>query len=145
MEDTKTLRSFLGLLNYAWPYLKNIRKVSGPLYNKTSIIGQKYFNQQDIALVKQIKIMVKMIPILTLPRNADYLVIKTDGCQSGWGGVLFRKIFKYDAKSSESLCRYVSGKYKEKGHLTSLDYEILIVIYCLDASCFLFVTNKKLL
>lgn len=36
-EDTKTLRSFLGLLNYARPYLKNIGKINGSLYNKTSI------------------------------------------------------------------------------------------------------------
>lgn len=31
MEDIKTLRSFLGILNYARPYLKHIGKISGPL------------------------------------------------------------------------------------------------------------------
>lgn len=44
-------------------------------------------------------------------------------------------------KISEILCRYASKKYKEKGHLTSLDYEILTVIYCLD-SITPFICNK---
>lgn len=47
LEDTK---SFLGLLNYARPYLKDIRKISEILYNKMSIKGQKYFNQYNTVL-----------------------------------------------------------------------------------------------
>lgn len=44
IENTKELRSFLGLLNYVRPYLKDIGKLSGTLYNKTFFKGQKYFN-----------------------------------------------------------------------------------------------------
>lgn len=85
--------------------------------------------------------MVKILLVLTLPLDADYLVIETDGCESEWGGALFRKTSKYDPKISEILCRYASKKYKEKGHLTYLDYEIQAVIYCLD-SFMLFICNK---
>lgn len=85
--------------------------------------------------------MVKVLPTLTLSLDKDYMVIETDGCELGWGGVLFSKKSKYGPKTLESLCRYVSGKYKEKGHLTSLDYEILAVIYCLD-SFMLFIYSK---
>lgn len=141
-RKNKELRFFLGLLNYVKPYLKDIGKLSGPLYNKTSIKGQKHFNQQDINLVKQIKEMVKSLPTLALPLDNDYLVVKTDGYETGWGGALFRKTTKFDPKSTESLCRYALGKYREKGHLTSLYFEILAVIYCLDAFL-LFIYDKK--
>lgn len=86
--------------------------------------------------------MVKSLPTLSLPLDKDYLVIEIDNCETGWGGILLRKQSKYDSKSSESICRYTSGKYKEKGHLTSLDYEILAIIYCLD-SFMLFICNKQ--
>jgi len=39
MEDIKTLRAFLGLLNYAINFIKNLEKYTTPLYNKTSLIG----------------------------------------------------------------------------------------------------------
>ena len=42
LEDLKTLQSFLGLLNYARPYIKNLSQLAGPLYSKTKITGQKY-------------------------------------------------------------------------------------------------------
>ena len=44
LKDLKTLQSFLGLLNYARPYIKNLSRLVGPLYSKTKNIGHKYFN-----------------------------------------------------------------------------------------------------
>lgn len=77
--------------------------------------------------------MVKSLPKLALPLDSDYLVIEIDECETGWGGALFKKTTKYDPKSTEFLYRYASSKYKEKGHLTSLDFEILAVIYYSNA------------
>ena len=39
MEDIKTLRTFLGLLNYARNFIKDLGKYKTPLYNKTSLTG----------------------------------------------------------------------------------------------------------
>lgn len=39
LEDLKELQQFLGLVNYARPYIKNIGKIAGPLYSKTSLKG----------------------------------------------------------------------------------------------------------
>lgn len=86
--------------------------------------------------------MVKTLPTLTLLLDNDYLVIEIDGCETGWGGALFRKTSKYDPKATKSRCRYASEKYREKGHLTSLDFEILVVMYYLDAFL-LFIYDKK--
>ena len=35
LEDLKTLQSFLGLLNYARPCIKNLSRLARPLYSKT--------------------------------------------------------------------------------------------------------------
>ena len=35
LKDLKTLQSFLGLLNYARPCIKNLNRLARPLYSKT--------------------------------------------------------------------------------------------------------------
>lgn len=42
----------------------------------------------------------------------------------------------------QSLCRYILGKFKEKGYFTSFDYEILAIIYCLNFFM-LFICNEQ--
>jgi len=39
--EVKTLRSLLGLLNYARNFIPNLGKYSSPLYNKTSLKERK--------------------------------------------------------------------------------------------------------
>ena len=67
LEDLKTLQSFLGLLNYVRPYIKNLSQLARPLYSKTKNTWQKYFNQEDIKFVQKIKELVKNLPTLHLP------------------------------------------------------------------------------
>lgn len=55
IEETKKLQSFLGLVNYARIYIKNLSQLLGPLWAKLSKTGQKRFNKQDELLVQQIK------------------------------------------------------------------------------------------
>jgi len=84
MEDIKTLRAFLGLLNYARNFIKDLGKYKTPIYNRTSLTGQrKQFNTKDIKLVQKIKKMVNDLPFLSLPLDSDYLVIECDGCEQG--------------------------------------------------------------
>lgn len=86
--------------------------------------------------------MVKNLLDLKLPLESDYLIIESDGCELGWGGVLKNKPHKYSPKIEEQICRYSSGKYKEKNLTSSIDYELLAVIYSLD-SFRLFLLRKK--
>ncbi|KAL4561928.1 hypothetical protein LXL04_034112 [Taraxacum kok-saghyz] len=53
LEDLKSLQKFIGLVNYARSFIKDLGEIVGPLYSKTSITCQRYFNQEDIKL-KQI-------------------------------------------------------------------------------------------
>ena len=55
MNDKKKLQEFLGIVNYARNYIDNLAKLAGPLYAKLRKNGQKYFNSEDIKLVRTIK------------------------------------------------------------------------------------------
>lgn len=142
LEELKVLQQFLGLVNYARPYIKNLSRIIGPLYSKTSQTDQRYFNQEDILIVRQVKEIVKNLPELELPLDSDYLIIQTDGSSKGWGAILIKKPHKYSPASEEKICRYSSGSYKEKGNISSIDAELLAVIYALD-SFELFIISKK--
>ena len=48
LDNTKDLQKFLGLVNYARNFIKDLGKITGPLYSKTGSKGQKYFNTEDI-------------------------------------------------------------------------------------------------
>lgn len=144
LEDLKQLQKFLGLINYARPFIKNLGKIAGPLYAKTSPNGQKYFNQEDVKLVQQLKNEIKFLPELALPLDTDYLIIETDGCSRGWGAILLCKPHKYADKSSEKICRYSSGIYKEKGNITSIDAELLAINYALDSFEFFIISKKEI-
>ena len=40
MNDKKTLQQFLGIVNYARNYIKNLAKLAGPLYAKLKKMGR---------------------------------------------------------------------------------------------------------
>jgi len=142
LDNTKDLQKFLGLVNYARTFIKDLGKIAGPLYSKTGSKGQKHFNIEDIKLVQQIKEKVKNIPELSIPLETDYLIIETDGSFQGWGAVLKARPNKYSDKIEEKICAYQSGKYKEKGNMSSIDAEVLAIIYGLN-SFKLYILNKN--
>ena len=142
LEDLKQLQKFLGLVNYARPFIRDLGKIAGPLYGKTSPKGQRYFNIEDIKLVQKIKERLKDLPKLDMPLDTDYLIIETDGSLTGWGAILIAKPNKYAGKDLEKIVRYNSGNYKEKGNISSIDLELLAVNYALD-SFELFIISKK--
>jgi hypothetical protein len=60
MNDKIVLQQFLGIVNYAKKnYMDNLARLAGPLYAKLRKNGQKYFNSEDIKLVKIIKDKIK--------------------------------------------------------------------------------------
>jgi len=142
LDNIKELQKFLGIINYARNFIKDLGKIAGPLYAKTGSTGQKYFNSGDIKLVQKIKETIKNIPDLNMPLETDYLIIETDGSFEGWGAVLKAKTNKYKDKNEKKICAYQSGKYKEKGNMSSIDTEILAVIYGLN-SFRLYILNKS--
>ena len=110
-------------------YIKNLSQLVGPLYSKTKITGQKYFNQEDIKLVQKIKELVKNLPTLHLPLESEYKIIQTDASQIGWGGILLALTNNLE----EKLCRYCSGTFSEyQKNLSSTNLEIEAIILVLE-------------
>lgn len=143
--DKKGMRSWLGLLNYARNYIPNLGKLLSPLYAKTSPTGDKRMNQQDWALVKQIKELVKHLPDLEVPSEGSYIILETDGCMSGLGGggVCKWKRQKGDPKSTEKICAYASGKFTPPK--STIDAEIYAVMTSLEALKIYFLDKEELI
>ena len=55
IRNIKALQQFLGLANYARPFIKNLRKIIWPLYSKLGGTGVKQFNIEDDQQIEKVK------------------------------------------------------------------------------------------
>ncbi|KAL4578270.1 hypothetical protein LXL04_014391 [Taraxacum kok-saghyz] len=114
-EKLKTkagLRYFLGILNYARNYILKLSLLLGPLYEKTNPHGDKRMKPSDYEIIRNIKQKVQTLPDLQIPPEEAYIIIETDGCMEGWGGICKWKGTKEDPRKDEKICAYASGKFK---------------------------------
>jgi hypothetical protein len=140
MDDKKVLQQLWGIVNYARNYIvnyarnyiDNLAKLAGPLYAKLRKNGQKYFNSEDIKVVKIIKDKVKHLKPLEFPLDDHYYIIETDASKEGWGAILKQKPNKYSPKSDEMICRYASRSYKLK-IINNTNREILAIIHAINS------------
>nr|AXG50786.1 ORF3 [Piper yellow mottle virus] len=142
LEDKKNLRSWLGILNYARAYIPNLGRILGPLYAKVSPTGEKKMNQQDWGIVAQIKKIIQELPELELPPENCCIVIETDGCMNGWGGVCKWKPMACDPKSTEKICAYCSGKFDPPK--STIDAEIHAVMNSLEKLKIYYLDKKEI-
>nr|QVG60622.1 ORFIII polyprotein [Banana streak MY virus]QVG60625.1 ORFIII polyprotein [Banana streak MY virus] len=140
LKETKGLRAWLGILNYARNYIPNLGKTLGPLYSKISPNGEKRMNSQDWVLVNQVKKQVQNLPELELPPENCKMVIETDGCMEGWGGVCKWTV---TGKAQERVCAYASGKFTPIK--STIDAEVQAVINSLDKFKIYYLDKKELL
>ena len=68
----------MGLVNYARPFIKNPRKLTGPLYSKLGLIGAKNFNKEEDLQIGKIKEAIRKLQDLKLPLGTNYLIIESD-------------------------------------------------------------------
>nr|ASV59777.1 polyprotein [Canna yellow mottle virus] len=141
LNDTKGLRQFLGILNYARNYIPNLGKTLGPLYSKVSPKGEKRMNKQDWALVQQIKKQVANLPEMELPPKDAVVILETDGCMDGWGGICKWKM-PGATKASEKVCAYASGRFPAVK--STINAEIQAVINSLDKFKIYYLDKKAL-
>ena len=57
---------------------------------------------------------------------------------------MLAKPHKYSAKNTEKIYRYRSGKYKEKGNISSIDAEVLTITYTIDSFRILIISKKEI-
>ncbi|GKC26652.1 Orf y [Tanacetum coccineum] len=130
LKTKKGLRSFLGILNYARNHIPKLGILLRPLYEKTNAHGDKRLKPSDYELVKKIKEQVQNLPDLEIPPENAYIILETDGCMEGWGGIVKWKKSKGDPRSSENICAYASGKFSTTQ--STIDAEINACINTLE-------------
>ena len=124
--DRKQLERFLECLTYASDFIENLAQSRKPLQQKLRKEAKWSWSSQDTKIVKDLKILCKKLPVLTLPTNDDDLVLETDASNEHWSAVL--KI-----KNGEKLCRYSSGSFnKAECNYPTMQKEILAVIRGLE-------------
>ena len=67
--------------------------------------------ESDWKLVKQIKEQIQNLPDLDIAPEDCHIILETDGCMEGWGGVCKWKPKRKDPRSMEKVCAYASGKF----------------------------------
>nr|ASD56981.1 polyprotein [Grapevine vein clearing virus] len=126
----KGLRSWLGVINYVRQYIPKCGTLLGPLYAKTSEHGDRRWHPKDWEIVRQIKKMVQSLPDLELPPPHAVIIIESDGCMEGWGGICKWKNSKGESKGKERICAYASGKFPTVK--STIDAEIYAVMASLE-------------
>ncbi|GJV57963.1 hypothetical protein Tco_1458968 [Tanacetum coccineum] len=115
MKKTKDKERIKGILwkflNYARNHIPKLGILLRPLYEKTNAHGDKRLKPSDYELVRKIKGQVQNLPDLEIPPENAYIILETDGCMEGWGGIVKWKKSKEDPRSSERICAYASGKF----------------------------------
>nr|GEX28794.1 putative polyprotein [Tanacetum cinerariifolium] len=84
----------------------------------------------DYDLVRKIKEQVQNLPDLEIPPKNAYIILETDGCMEGWGGIVEWKKSKEDPRNSERICAYASGKFSTTQ--STIDAEINACINTLE-------------
>ncbi|GJU82967.1 ORFIII-like polyprotein [Tanacetum coccineum] len=98
LKTKKGLRSFLGILNYARNHIPKLGILLRPLYEKTNAHGDNRLKPSDYELVKKIKEQVQNLPDLEIPPENAHIILETDGCMEGWGGIVKWKKRKEDPR-----------------------------------------------
>lgn len=142
LSEIKALRRWLGILNYARAYIPNLEKTLGPLYSKTSLNGERKMNPQDGKIVEKIKEQVRNLPELEIPPSNAVILLETDGCMEGWGGICKWKMTKGEPRTKEKICAYASGRFNPiKG---AIDAEVQAVILSLEKFKIYYLDKREL-
>ena len=141
LTDRKQLQRFLGILNYAEGFIKNLADLRKPLRKLTSEKNKFVFTKEHEKQIKLIKSQCINLPKLKLLLDNDDLILETDSSNSTWSAVL-----KRIQNDTEELCRYTSGTFtptEEKYHIN--EKEFLAVIKGLKKFSYFLLPKKFLL
>ena len=141
LTDRKQLQRFLGILNYAEGFIKNLADLRKPLRKLTSEKQRFEFTLEYEKHIRFIKYQCLSLPKLKLPLDNDDLILKTDSSESTWAVVL-----KRINNNSEELCRYTLGTFtptEEKYHIN--ENEFLAVVKGLKKFSYFLLPKRFLL
>ncbi|KAK4404414.1 hypothetical protein Sango_0810000 [Sesamum angolense] len=111
LKDKKHLQSFLGVVNFACIFIKDLakyRKDFWPLLKETESAKWKWeeIHTQRVCELKQV---CNNLPKLAIPQDEDELVVYTDANDYRWAVVLMKK-----TTTGEEPCKYTGGLFTEQ-------------------------------
>ena len=86
--NRKTLRCFLGFVNYHREWLKNLATIANPLFKLTRKNSKFRWGKAEDKAFHTLKTMLVSPPVLVLPTDQDDFILDTDGSANGLGAVL---------------------------------------------------------
>ncbi|KAK4383935.1 hypothetical protein Sango_3106600 [Sesamum angolense] len=93
LKDKKQLQSFLGVVNFAGIFIKDLakyRKDFWPLLKETESAKWKW-EEIHTKRVRELKQVFNNLPKLAIPQDEDELVVYTDANDYRWAAVLMKK------------------------------------------------------
>ncbi|KAL0362824.1 UNVERIFIED_CONTAM: Enzymatic polyprotein [Sesamum calycinum] len=111
LKDKKQLQSFLGVVNFAGIFIKDLakyRKDFRPLLKETESSKWKW-EEIHTQRVRELKQVCNNLPKLAIPQDKDELVVYTDANDYRWAAVLMKK-----TTTGEEPCRYTGGLFTEQ-------------------------------
>ncbi|KAL0288168.1 UNVERIFIED_CONTAM: Polyprotein P3 [Sesamum radiatum] len=111
LKDKKHLQSFLGVVNFAGIFIKDLakyRKNFRPLLKESEISKCKW-EEIHTQKVRELKQVCSNLPKLVIPQDEDELVVYTDANDYRWAAVLMKK-----TTTGEEPCRYTGGLFSEQ-------------------------------
>ncbi|KAL0387531.1 UNVERIFIED_CONTAM: Enzymatic polyprotein [Sesamum radiatum] len=111
LKDKKHLQSFLGVVNFAGIFIKDLakyRKDFRPLLKETESAKWKW-EEIHTQRVRELKQVCNNLPKLAIPQDEDELVVYTDANDYRWAVVLMKK-----TTIGEEPCRYTGGLFIEQ-------------------------------
>ena len=124
LSNRKQLQRFLGILNYAEGFIKNLADLRKPLRRLTSEKNKFVFTKELEEQIRFIKSQCIDLPKLKLPLDNDDLILETYSSDSTWAAVL-----KRIQNNTEELCRYTSGTFsptEERYHINEKEFFAVI-------------------
>lgn len=89
--DTKSLRRFLGKMNYYAPFIRDIAKIAVPLFEKTGKNAKFEWTKDMEESFKQLKEKLVEGICLYLPNYKERFTLETDASDTGLGAVLMQE------------------------------------------------------
>ncbi|KAL0292267.1 UNVERIFIED_CONTAM: Enzymatic polyprotein [Sesamum angustifolium] len=111
LKDKKQLQSFLGVVNFAGIFIKDLakyRKDFRPLLKETESTKWKW-EEIHTQRVRELKQVCYNLPKLAIPQDEDELVVYTDANDYRWAAVLMK-----NTTTGEEPCRYTGGLFTEQ-------------------------------
>ncbi|KAA0052109.1 Enzymatic polyprotein [Cucumis melo var. makuwa] len=123
IQDKTQLQRFLGCVNYIGDFIRDLRSICLPLYDRLKK-NPKPWTDEHTRAVQSIKSLAKSIPCLSLVDEQAKLIIDTDASDIGYGGIL-----KQELNGKISIVRYHSGIWNSaQRNYSTVKKEVLAIV-----------------